>query len=358
MTSSCVYTTGPKEPAVSPSSENQWDGTADDQEVSLLNSEKWPDDGDLFLDEDKRRFQDLWAQQLPILKAKGYEPDFVNGLDLAGKDEGNTDEKSGFVVPASKGKKDYYVRSIKKDSEEQHCIERLAQEYCFECPIADPVEILYGPSSSSETQRALIVMRKMEQHWLTRLHTIAPEDTMSALYVVHSVTRMLQNVARMHAVGVVHLDIRAANILVGTDGLPAFIDLGESVYLPDGVTTRICTAPVPGTRRIKPTYSYGYHSPQRCKNEPFDGRAADVFATGVFLKRCFMATDAQRVALAGYLPQIEELVTAMTSDEESNRISSGAAYGVWAAMLLDRTALLEDGYAQRVPFPHPPSTSG
>ncbi|EJT98863.1 hypothetical protein DACRYDRAFT_110200 [Dacryopinax primogenitus] len=152
-----------------------------------------------------------------------------------------------------------------------------------------PFDIFEGPRD-----RVYIVMDKLGPHWLVAPHTVEGQ-TMPVQYFLQYVTRMLQNLVRLHAAGVAHLDIRPHNIMLDRSGLPLFIDFGESLVVHDDAHARLCTVPLPGSRLITDTYQIGYHAPQRESGELFDGRADDVHGVGLFLEQYFFASPTQRV---------------------------------------------------------------
>jgi eukaryotic-like serine/threonine-protein kinase len=80
-----------------------------------------------------------------------------------------------------------------------------------------------------------------------------------------------------HRRGLVHRDVKPANILVTTEGIAKVADFGIARALGDA-TSRLTTAGhVMGTAR--------YLSPEQLRDDPVDGRA-DVYALGLVLHQC------------------------------------------------------------------------
>ncbi|EJT98866.1 hypothetical protein DACRYDRAFT_23994 [Dacryopinax primogenitus] len=263
-------------------------------EVELLRAPykpfEWDDDGGLLSEPDRDQFAGLWREVEPIAIAKGYALDIEQYVE--GKDRPHYWEqfegRSGLAIPATKDGRVYYVRSMGKDSEEHKCTLRLLQYAHFEPPMPPPVDIFEGPRD-----RVYVVMDKLKPHWLAAPHTVEGQ-TMSVDYFLYTVTRMLQNLARLHAAGVAHLDIRPYNVMLDDDGLPVFIDFRQSIVVGDEPSKRLCTVPHAGTTLIPETTQFGYHAPQRESEEPFDGRADDVYAVGILLERSYFTTPSQK----------------------------------------------------------------
>ncbi|EJT98862.1 hypothetical protein DACRYDRAFT_110199 [Dacryopinax primogenitus] len=296
---------------------------------------------------DRGRFAKLWREIEPIANAKGYDLNIKEHIEGHGH---SVDEyfwlpdKSGMAIPATKDGRHYYIRSMGKDTEEHKCILRLLQDISFEPATAIPIDIFEGPRD-----RVFMVMHQLAPHWLVPWHTIE-DHSMSVAYFMRIVTRMLQNIARLHAAGVAHLDIRPHNVMLDNDGLPVFIDLGVSIVVGDEPNLPLCTTPCPGTRLVPCTTQFGFHAPQRVAEQPFDGRADDVFGVGVFLERCFFATPSQKALLKEILTEFERLLTMMREEDESLRIKAGYAYDQRVKMVIDRPDLLNDEATSRMPF--------
>ncbi|HET9497243.1 MAG TPA: serine/threonine-protein kinase [Candidatus Limnocylindria bacterium] len=77
-----------------------------------------------------------------------------------------------------------------------------------------------------------------------------------------------------HERGVIHRDVKAANVLLGPDGEARLVDFGIARLLADEATHLTATGTVTGTLR--------YMAPEQVRGEEV-GPAADVYATGVLL---------------------------------------------------------------------------
>lgn len=129
-----------------------------------------------------------------------------------------------------------------------------------------------------------LVMEHVEggslQDWLSIRGTLTRQD---ALAVVRGV---LEGLAEVHRAGIVHRDVKPANILIDADGRPKLADFGIAIRRPragDLVTSEEDARPC-GTR--------SYSAPEVLDGRVSGSERADIYAVGAVLHHC----------LAGYPP--------------------------------------------------------
>ncbi|MCA9322982.1 MAG: serine/threonine protein kinase [Planctomycetes bacterium] len=117
--------------------------------------------------------------------------------------------------------------------------------------------------------RTLAQIVKIRQSDLITPETIM--DRTGMLRIVEDVARALHHA---HECGVIHRDVKPANIMIRQDGSPVVLDFGLARSLDDGDPTLTLTGDVLGTP--------AYMSPEQLRGEPTD-RRCDVWALGVIL---------------------------------------------------------------------------
>ncbi len=101
----------------------------------------------------------------------------------------------------------------------------------------------------------------------------------------------LRALGHIHAAGIVHRDVKPANVLLAPDGRACLTDFG--VARPEDATSITQTGQIPGTAR--------YMAPELWRGEPADERS-DLFACGVMLSQCLReGSSARLVGLTGRL---------------------------------------------------------
>ena len=117
---------------------------------------------------------------------------------------------------------------------------------------------------------------------LLRAQFPEPLSASASLRIVHGV---VEGLAAVHAVGIVHRDVKPSNILLREDGTPVLTDFGLATAL----------AEVASTMRLTPTNvilgTPDYISPEQVAGLKVDGRS-DIYSLGVVLYQM----------LAGYVP--------------------------------------------------------
>lgn len=106
------------------------------------------------------------------------------------------------------------------------------------------------------------------------------------------VAQMLDGLAAAHAQGIVHRDVKPANVLVTRDGQVKVADFGVSRTDSAGTETLTQVGAVIGTP--------SYMSPEQCRGEVVDARA-DVFSAGVVL---FELLAGRRPFTGGSAPEV------------------------------------------------------
>jgi len=104
------------------------------------------------------------------------------------------------------------------------------------------------------------------------LHHFAHDDPQSVDRVVDLMIQLCEGLAEAHSQGVVHRDIKAANIVVDRKGRPRILDFGLATVAGDAKLTR--TGSTLGT--------VAYMSPEQVSGKPVDQRS-DLFSLGVVL---------------------------------------------------------------------------
>ena len=112
---------------------------------------------------------------------------------------------------------------------------------------------------------------------------------------------LLDAVAHIHAVGIIHRDIKPHNIVITPDGTAKLIDFG--IALPRDATSLTQTGLILGTRR--------YAAPEVMEGLPATERS-DLYSCGVVLRSC-LAQDS---------PVLDSLVKWLTSTDPRNRPAS------------------------------------
>jgi serine/threonine protein kinase len=98
-------------------------------------------------------------------------------------------------------------------------------------------------------------------------------------------TDLLRALDHIHAAGIVHRDVKPANVLLARDGRACLTDFG--VARPQDATSITQTGQIPGTAR--------YMAPELWRGEEADERS-DLFACGVLLSQCLDDESPARVS--------------------------------------------------------------
>ncbi len=116
---------------------------------------------------------------------------------------------------------------------------------------------------------------------------------------------LLGALGHVHEAGIVHRDVKPANVLIGTDGRARLTDFG--IAQPTEATRLTGAGAVIGTER--------YLAPEVRRGQAADVRS-DLFSVGVLLRECLGPAPS---------PALHRLVAALTNDDPSDRPESAAA---------------------------------
>ena len=163
-----------------------------------------------------------------------------------------------------------------------------------------------------------------------------------------------------HAAGMIHRDVKSANLLLAPDGTVKVTDFG--------IAHTIGSVPVTATGEVIGTP--GYLAPERVEGAPATS-ASDLYSLGMVAYECLAGAPPFRgtaiaVALAQrdrplppLPPSVPEDVTALvmrlTAKDPAHRPNDAAEVAVWAALLRDGLAPLR--MRPPAPPPRPPGTA-
>jgi serine/threonine protein kinase len=176
--------------------------------------------------------------------------------------------------------------------------------------------------------RPLLVMEVVEGQTLADL---LRDPSALPLDPVQLASELLAALAHIHAAGVVHRDVKPANVLVGDDGHARLTDFG--IAQPTGATRLTITGGVVGT--------IGYLAPEVARGERATPRS-DLYSCGVVLAACVdkrAAPDAR----------LERLIERLTAHDSERRPHSARE----ALALLERPRAPEAPTAVAKPRPRP-----
>ena len=143
--------------------------------------------------------------------------------------------------------------------------------------------------------------------------------------LAHDVLAALEHI---HAAGIIHRDVKPANVLLDRQGRACLTDFG--IARPEDATSITQTGQIPGTAR--------YMAPELWRGEPASERS-DLFSCGVLLAQCVSEERSS--------PHLIALVERLAAEDPASRPESAAA----ALALLDRRRPPASGPIERDPTP-------
>jgi serine/threonine protein kinase len=189
-----------------------------------------------------------------------------------------------------------------------------------------------------ETDRPFLVMELIEGPSLAQLVSVGPLQPGRALDLIAQVAWALH---AAHCAGIVHQDVKPANLMLGRDGLVKLTDFG--------IACRRGSVPVSWAGVISGTSAY--LAPERLVGAPATP-ASDLYSLGVVLYECLSGArpytgTAMELALAHQLREppplpasipaaVVGLVTDLMSKDPLNRPPSAASVAVRAVRLRDQ----------------------
>jgi serine/threonine protein kinase len=185
---------------------------------------------------------------------------------------------------------------------------------------------VFDAGTDDETGRPYLVMQLVEGTTLAETLRRGPIPALRTAQIGASLADAL---AYVHGEGLVHRDVKPANVLVGTDGTVHLADFGIARIVDSAHVTR--TGDVLGTP--------AYFAPEQVTGEPV-GPPADVYALGLILLECLtgrreydgttievaMARLTRPPTIPATLPAIwRDLIAGMTARSPESRVSAGQA---------------------------------
>ena len=134
--------------------------------------------------------------------------------------------------------------------------------------------------------RAAIVMQYVKGASLADILRVGPLEPSAALSIAADVARAL---SAAHAQGIIHRDVKPANIMVTLDGRAKLLDFGVARYDDMSVAAREASTTTELTSVGLMIGTPPYMSPEQAQKRPLDGRS-DLFSLGIVLFECLTGT--------------------------------------------------------------------
>lgn len=195
-------------------------------------------------------------------------------------------------------------------ADDRHAGVRFRTEATAAAKLTHPNAVLVYDLGTVEDD-TFLVMELVEG---VNLGDLLEEGPLPAGVAAHVAAQVASALGTAHTAGIVHRDVKPANVLVTTDGVAKLADFGIARAL-GAVTSRLTrTGTVLGTAR--------YLAPEQLRDDPLDARA-DVYALGLVLHEMltgdapFGEGSAVEVAarrLTTTLPRVSDLVPGVPPD--------------------------------------------
>jgi len=206
---------------------------------------------------------------------------------------------------------------------------RLIQEARAAASLSHPGIVAVYDVAIDEEASAAVILELVEGESLA--DRLKREGALPPRAAVRIAAEVAEALAHAHERGVVHRDVKAANVLLGVDGEARLADFGIARLLEDEAQRLTDTGTIAGTLR--------YLAPEQLRGEPA-GPPADVYAVGVLLTEMVSGeppypvsspvalAEAQRtppLAIEGAPPSLSAIVRPTLDPDPERRPSSAGA---------------------------------
>ena len=206
---------------------------------------------------------------------------------------------------------------------------RLIQEARAAASLSHPGIVAVYDVAIDEEASAAVILELVEGESLAE--RLKREGALPPRAAVRIAAEVAEALAHAHERGVVHRDVKAANVLLGVDGEARLADFGIARLLADEAQRLTDTGTIAGTLR--------YLAPEQLRGEPA-GPPADVYAVGVLLTEMLtgqppyrasspvVLAEAQRtppMVIAGAPRSLSAIVRPTLDPDPERRPSSAAA---------------------------------
>lgn len=206
---------------------------------------------------------------------------------------------------------------------------RLIQEARAAASLSHPGIVAVYDVAIDEEASAAVILELVEGESLAE--RLKREGALPARAAVRIAAEVAEALAHAHERGVVHRDVKAANVLLGGDGEARLADFGIARLLADEAQRLTDVGTIAGTLR--------YLAPEQLRGEPA-GPPADVYAVGVLLTEMLTGqppyqvsspvalAEAQRtppMVIEGAPPSLSEIVRPTLDPDPDGRPSSAGA---------------------------------